>query len=215
MGSAAAAALEYVQAEASDGQAELADALAEALLVMLKSLSPLERAVFLLREVFDCEYREIVEAVDKSEENCRQILRRARDAVASRRPRYEVVPGFQEQVVKRFVQAASDGNWAGLMDVLSDDATLVCNGSDVGQSSVAVQGARNVADLLLQRASRLLGDGASVQIVWCQARPGIVALRNGVPVSSIFLSTRDGGIDSLRVMTCPVRLRSLLVLNQG
>jgi len=200
-------------ADASDAHAELADALGEALLVVLKALSPLERAVFLLREVFDCEYSEISETVEKTDENCRQILRRAREAVASRRPRYGVVPQQEEQIVKRFVQAAADGNWAELIEGLSDDATLVCDGSNVGQGSVTVQGARDVAEMFRQQASGWLGDGAAVQMVWIQNRPGINASRNGQPVSSIFLSTRDGGIQSLRVITCPVRLRSLLVLN--
>jgi RNA polymerase sigma-70 factor, ECF subfamily len=200
------------QADASDANAELADALTEALVVVLKSLSPLERAVFLLREVFDCEYSEIAESVDKSEENCRQILRRAREGVASRRPRYEVTPQHEDQIVKRFVQAAADGNWAGLIEVLSDDATLVCDGADVGLGPTLVEGVRSVAELLLRQASSWLGDGASIRMLSLQNRQGILALRNGVPVSSIFITTRDGGIDSLRVITCPVRLRSLLVV---
>src|SRR5205814_5930728 len=141
-GSAVPEALEAAEADASHAHAQLADALAEALLVMLKALSPLERAVFLLRDVFDCEYGEIAETVDKSEENCRQILRRAREAVANRRPRYEIVPQHEEQIAKRFAQAAADGNWAELIEGLSDDATLVCDGSDVGLGPTSVQGIR-------------------------------------------------------------------------
>ncbi len=201
------------EADASDAHAELADALAEALLVVLKALSPLERAVYLLREVFDCEYSEIAESVDKSEENCRQILRRAREAVASRRPRYEIMPQHEEQLVKRFVQAAADGDWAQLIKGLSDDATLVCDGSDVGLGPTSVQGVRAVAELVLQQAARWLGDGASIQMLCFQNRAGILASRNGVPVSAILLSAGDGGIRSLRVITCPVRLRSLLIVS--
>jgi len=201
------------EADASDAHAQLADALAEALLVVLKVLSPLERAVFLLREVFDCEYSEIAGSVDKSEENCRQILRRARERVASRQPRYEVMPQHEERIVKRFVQAAADGNWAGLVEALSDDATLVCDGSDVGRGPTSLQGSRSVAELLLGQASNWLGNGASIQPLCFQNRVRILASRNGVPVSSIFLSTRDGEIRSLRVITCPVRLRSLLIVS--
>jgi RNA polymerase sigma-70 factor (ECF subfamily) len=205
--------LEAAAADASHADAELADALGEALLVMLKALSPLERAVFLLREVFDCEYSEIAETVDKSEENCRQILRRAREAVASRRPRYEVVPQHGEQIVKRFVQAAADGNWSELIEVLSDDTTLVCDGSNVGQSARTVQGKRDVAQVFRQLADRWLKHGASAQMVWVQNRPGIMIRRNGMVVSSMFVSVHDERIQSLRVIRCPVRLRSLLVLN--
>ena len=205
-------ALEDARMAASDAHAELADALAEALLVMLRALSPLERAVFLLREVFACEYGEIAETVGKSEENCRQILRRAREAVASRRPRYEVVPRHEEQVVERFVRAAADGNWTSLIEVLSDDATLQCDGSDVGQGSLSVEGARGVAELLLQQAPRWLGGVDSIRAVRFGTRPGVVGFRDGLPVSGIFLAARDGSVQSLRVFTCPVRLRSLLVL---
>ena len=205
--------LEPAQAEEADAHGRLAESLSEALLVVLKALSPLERAVFLLREVFDCEYEEIAGIVDKSEENCRQILRRARDAVATRRPRYEVMPRQAEQILNRFLQAAAEGNSAGLMEVLSEDATLVCDGSDVGQSAISVEGMRPVADLVLQRASRWLGDAASIQLVYFKACPTILAYRDGLPVSSIFLSTRDAEIQSVRVITCPVRLRTLLVLS--
>src|SRR5205814_585411 len=85
-------ALEAGHADGFDAHAQLADALSEALLVVLKALSPLERAVYLLREVFDCEYADIAEVVDKSEENCRQILARARERVASRRHRFDIIP---------------------------------------------------------------------------------------------------------------------------
>jgi len=205
-------ALEPAQADDADAHARLAESLSEALLVVLKALSPLERAVFLLREVFDCEYEDIAGIVDKSEENCRQILRRARDAVATRRPRYEVMPVQAEQILDRFLQAAAEGHSTGLMEVVSDKATLVCDGSDLGQKPVSLQGVGPVAELVLQQASRWLGDGASLQRLCYKACPGVVAYRNALPVSAIFLSIREGEIQSVRVITCPVRLRSLLVL---
>jgi RNA polymerase sigma-70 factor (ECF subfamily) len=211
-GLAGPGALEPAQADEADAHARLADLLSEALLVVLKALSPLERAVFLLREVFDCEYGEIAGMVDKSEENCRQILRRAREAVATRRPRYEVMPIHAEEILNRFMQAAAEGNSAGLMEVLSEDATLVCDGSDLGQGPVSIQGVRPVAELVLERASRWLGNGALIQRLCFKACPGILAYRNGLPVSAIFLSTRGAEIQSVRVITCPVRLRSLLAL---
>ena len=200
------------QAGAPDANAELADALAQAMLVMLKALSPLERTVFLLREVFDCDYLQISEIVEKSEKNCRQILRRAREAVASRRPRYQTIPRHEEQVVRQFVRAATDGNWTELINVLSENATLVCDGADVGQGSAFVQGVEAVAELLRQRAACWVGDGASIQLVWFQNSPGIVASRGGVPVGSVLLLMRGEEIESVRVITCPVRLRSLLAV---
>jgi len=205
-------ALEHAQAEAAEAHAGLAESLSEALLILLKALSPLERAVFLLREVFDCEYAEIAEMVDKSEENCRQILRRAREAVATRRPRYEVMPVHAEQLLNRFMQAAAAGDSTGLMEVLSDDATLVCDGANLGQGPVSAEGVGPVADLVLQRASQWLGNGVLVQTLCFKNCPGMLAYRDGLPICSIFVSARDGEIRSVRVITCPVRLRSLLAL---
>lgn len=211
---AMAESLEAARADAPDAYAELADAIAEALLIVLKALSPIERAVFLLREVFDFEYSEIAGIVDKSEENCRQILRRAREGVAARRPRYQVVPQEEERIVKHFVRSAADGNWAGLIKALSDDATLVCDGADVGQGAVSIQGGRAVAERIRQQAARWLGDRPSFQTLLFQARPGLVTFRDGQPACAMFLSTRDGAIEGLRVITCPVRLRSLVVVSE-
>jgi RNA polymerase sigma-70 factor (ECF subfamily) len=212
-GSAVPEILELEQADTLDHHKQLADSLSQALLVVIKALSPLERAVFLLRQIFDCEYSEIAEMVEKSEENCRQILVRARERVASRKPRYDVMPQQEDQIIKRFMQAAATEDWPQLIEVLSDDATLVCDGSDLGQGPVSVKGVHSVEQLLRQRVARWLGEGASVQLLCFQTRTGILASRNGVPVSAIFLSTQDGEIQSVCVITCPVRLRSLLVLN--
>ncbi len=205
--------LELAQADALDTHGELADSLCKALLIVIKALSPLERAVFLLRLVFDCEYSEIAGMVEKSEENCRQILLRARERVSNGKPRYEVMPEHEDQIIKRFLHAAAEENWSQLMEVLSDDATLVCDGSDLTQGAVSVQGIQSVSEMVLQRASRWLGDNVSLQILSFRNRPVILASRNGLPVSAIFLATSAGEIQALSVITCPVRLRSLLVLN--
>jgi RNA polymerase sigma-70 factor (ECF subfamily) len=210
-GSAVPEHLEVAQAEAPDAHARLADALSAALLVMLKALSPLERAVFLLREVFDSEYTEIARIVGKSEENCRQILSRARERVAGRQQRFEVMPQHEEHIVKRFLQATVEGNWTELIEVLSEDATLVCDGSNLGLGPLSVQGVRSVMEVVRQQASRWLGQGALIQMLGFHGCPGIIAYRDGQPVSAIFLSTREGEIRSVSVITCPVRLRGLLV----
>jgi len=137
--------LEPAQSDGLDAQAQLADSLSQALLVVLKALSPVERAVFLLREVFEFEYSEIAEIVGKSEANCRQILVRARDGVTSRKPRYQVMPEHEDQIIKRFRQAAAEGDWPDLMEVLSDDATLACDGANLGQGAIFLQGVQSVA----------------------------------------------------------------------
>jgi len=205
--------LEAGKAEPLDAHTQLADALSDALLVMLQALTPLERAVYLLREVFDCEYGDIAATVEKTEENCRQILLRARKQVASRRHRYEIKPQEQERMVKHFVQAAAGGDRAGLIRALADDASLVCDGSDVGKGPLSIHGAREVATMILQRASGWLSDEASIQPLTFQGCEGIIACRDGRPLGSLLLSIRDGAIGSVHMITCPVRLRSFLIVS--
>jgi len=108
--------------------AVLDESLSMAFLVLLESLNPTERAIFLLREVFDYDYREISHLVDKSEENCRQIARRARQSVAARRPRFESTPEQEERLMGRFLEACFDGDMDGLLALLSEDVTLWSDG---------------------------------------------------------------------------------------
>ena len=99
------------QAKEIAGKAELEDSLSMAFLVLLESLTPVERAVFLLREVFAYEYAEIASLVGKSEANCRQISRRARQSLAARRPRFESSPQQEERLMESFLQQASEATW--------------------------------------------------------------------------------------------------------
>ena len=107
---------------------ELAESLSMAVLAVLETLGPAERAVFVLREVFDVPYEEIAEAVGKSSAAVRQIARRARQHVAARRPRMTVSREEQRQVVERFLAALTTGDVHGLMDVLAPDVVVVGDG---------------------------------------------------------------------------------------
>ena len=107
---------------------ELAESVSIAMLAVLETLGPTERAVFVLREVFDVPYDEIAEAVGKSTTAARQIARRARQHVAARRPRVAVSRTEQQQVVERFVAALNTGDVQGLMDVLAPDVVVVGDG---------------------------------------------------------------------------------------
>src|SRR5437868_920116 len=118
--------------------AELAESLSFAFLVLLRTLSPVERAVFLLREIFDYSYPEIAGIVGKSEANCRQMVRRAKQHLQERRPRFEVAPEQQEQLTQRFLQACTGGDMQGLLSMLADDVSLASDGGG------KVQAARNV-----------------------------------------------------------------------
>jgi RNA polymerase sigma-70 factor, ECF subfamily len=191
--------------------ARLAESLSIALFVMLQTLSPVERAVFLLREVFDCDYSEIAQMTDKTEENCRQILRRAREHVADRQTRFEVTPQHQERTLQTFLQASASGNWRQLLQVLAEDPTLVHDGNDLHQPAPKpVHGARSIIETLFQKVANWLPSEALLQTIHFQGYPVVLAYRQGKPVSAIFTSFAQDRIKTVCVMTCPVRLRTLI-----
>jgi len=128
---------------------ELAESVSIAMLTVLETLTPAERAVFVLHEVFDVPYEEVAAAVDKSLPAVRQLAHRAREHVAARRPRRHVDRTEQQQVVDRFVAAVTGGDVQGLMDVLAPDVVLLADGGGVAQAvRVPVVGAKKVANLL-------------------------------------------------------------------
>ena len=128
---------------------ELAESVSMAMLVVLETLTPTERAVFVLREVFEMPYDEIAEAIDKSPAAVRQIVHRARAHVAARRPRMEADRTEQRAVVTRFLAAVNGGDLQALLDVLAPDVVLVADGGGVAQAVVnPVVGAKKVANLL-------------------------------------------------------------------
>jgi RNA polymerase sigma-70 factor (TIGR02957 family) len=140
---------------------ELAESVSFAMLTVLETLTPTERAVFVLRDVFDMPYGEIAEVIGKSVAAVRQIAHRAREHVAARRPRMEVSRGEQQVVVERFLAAVTDGDLQGLLDVLAPDVVLVADGGGVVQAVVnPVVGAKKVANLL--RPFSRLAPGAEI-----------------------------------------------------
>jgi RNA polymerase sigma-70 factor (TIGR02957 family) len=128
---------------------ELAESVSIAMLTVLETLGPAERAVFVLREVFDVPYDEIAEAVDKSSAAVRQIAHRARHHVAARRPRMRVSRTEQQQVVERFLAALTTGDVQGLMDVLAPDVILVADGGGLAPAVLhPLEGIERVVALL-------------------------------------------------------------------
>src|SRR4029453_12165069 len=103
---------------------EMAESCSMAFLVLLESLTPAERAALLLREVFDYEYAEVATILGKSEANCRQLVRRARERIAKGRPRFDASVAQREQMTERFMAACATGDMEGLLGLLSDDITL-------------------------------------------------------------------------------------------
>ena len=185
---------------------ELAESVSFAMLTVLETLTPVERAVFVLREVFDLPYAEIAEAVGKSQAAVRQIGHRAREHVASRRPRVEVHRSEQRQVVERFLAAVTQGDLQGLLDALAPDVVLVADGGGIAQATLKpVVGAKKVANLL--RTFEKFGAGARIVPVTLNGSPGakIVDVADGYD-TAISLVVENGRISQIYAIRNPAKL---------
>ncbi|GAB2753469.1 RNA polymerase sigma-70 factor [Terrabacter koreensis] len=186
--------------------AELAESVSMAMLTVLETLTPTERAVFVLREVFDTPYDEIADAVGKSAAAVRQIGHRARDHVAARRPRMDVGRREQQEVVERFLAAVTGGELQALLDVLAPDVVLVADGGGVVQAVVnPVVGAKKVANLL--RPFGRLAPGAQILRVLLNGAAGarIVDTDDGYDTAISFV-VEDGRISRIYAVRNPAKL---------
>lgn len=138
-------------------RAELHDSISMAFLVLLEQLSPLERAVFLLREVFDYDYDEIAAIMEKDEAACRQLFSRARKHIADHRPRFKPDPNEHRQLLKQFVEAVTTGNVEGVIQLLADEVTLTADGGGklLNALKQPLHGSEAVARFLIASPSRV------------------------------------------------------------
>ena len=190
--------------------AETADSLSMAFLVLLESLTPVERAVFLLREVFDYDYGEIAAVVDKSEQNCRQIAARARRHVEEKRPRFEASRTRREELAKRFFEAAREGEAEALLQLLAADA--VAYGDSGGKTpgiARPVYGREGVARLFLTLASRPVS-GTSMRFTEINGHPGFLLLDpEGKILIALALGIADDVVQTAWAIGNPEKLRHL------
>jgi RNA polymerase sigma-70 factor, ECF subfamily len=197
------------RAEEVAGPSELDESLSIAFLVLLESLNPVERAVFLLREVFDYDYEEISRIVDKSEANCRQIARRARQSVAARRPRFEHSREQEERLTERFVEACTSGDMEGLLGLLSEDVTLWSDGGGkVAAAPYPIYGPERVARFLLG-VLRTVPPGFSARPTRVNGGPGVVGYVDGHPTGVVALDVADDRIRGVRIVVNPEKLRAI------
>ena len=187
---------------------ELAESVSIAMLTVLETLGPAERAVFVLREVFHVPHEEIAEAVGKSSAAVRQIAHRARQHVAARRPRIEVSRTEQQQVVERFLAALNTGDVQGLMDVLAPDVVAVADGGGLAPAAQRpIKGRRTVARLL-SRFSQLVPD---VEVATLPLN-GAVAARidlAGELNAAMTFAVEDGRIARIYAISNPDKLGRL------
>jgi RNA polymerase sigma-70 factor (ECF subfamily) len=191
-------------------QVELADSLAMAFLVMLETLTPTERAVLLLHEVFGYDYKEIADVVGKSETNCRQILSRARRRVHEQ-PRFESSREQGEQVARRFFAAIEGGDLDGLLALLAPDAAMIGDGGGKAMAlGTTLTGAERIARFLLGLVRRFGPAGTSIELAVVNGRPGAVSYDADHRVVSVFaLDIADGQVQAIRSIVNPDKLRHL------
>jgi RNA polymerase sigma-70 factor (TIGR02957 family) len=181
---------------------ELADSVSMAMLLVLETLTPTERAVFVLREVFDLEYDEIAEAVGKSPAAVRQIAHRARAHVAARRPRGAVSPAQARGALEAFQRAVETGDLQGLLDILAPDVVFLGDGGGVVQAALApVVGAGRVADVLGRIAA-----AASLQTAQVNGYPALVIRLGGEIDTVIAVRIDDDLITGLYAVRNPQKL---------
>jgi RNA polymerase sigma-70 factor (ECF subfamily) len=193
--------------------AETADSLSMAFLVLLESLSPVERAVFLLREVFGYGYDEIAVVVGKSQDNCRQIAVRARKQIEAKQPRFEASRTRREELARRFFEAVGDGDVQGLTDMLAEDAISYSDGG--GKASAFPQpvvGRDQIVRVLTRFGEWTDQLGADeMRFAEVNGQPGAVYLdddRRAVLV--VCLDIADGRVQTIRAVVNPDKLRHLI-----
>ncbi|GAA0907020.1 RNA polymerase sigma-70 factor [Streptomyces thermoalcalitolerans] len=185
---------------------ELADSVSMAMMLVLETLMPIERAVFVLREVFDLGYDEIAEAVGKSQAAVRQIAHRARAHVAARRPRGTVSPVKTQEALDAFRRALETGDLQGLLDILAPDAVLLGDGGGVKQSVLRpVVGADKVARLLIGGLSKVDAE-VSLRTAQVNGHPALLLHLDGVLDAVVTARMDDGLITGLYSVRNPAKL---------
>lgn len=185
----------------------LSDSLSMAFLVLLESLNPVERAVFLLREVFGYDYVEISRIVGKSQVNCRQIARRARQHIEARRPRFDPSPEKKEQLTLQFMQTCVSGDMSGLVELLADEVTLWSDGGgEVPAALRAIHGPTEVAHFLLG-ILRNAPPNFVPRLAWVNGQPGIIGYADRDPLAVLTLDITDGRIQVIRIVVNPDKLK--------
>jgi RNA polymerase sigma-70 factor (ECF subfamily) len=191
--------------------AEQADSLSMAFLLLLERLSPVERAVFLLHDVFGYGYDETSRIVDKSEDNCRQLARRARQHVAEHRPRYEPSRAKRDELAGKFLAAVGDGDMDGLVSMLAADAAVY--GDSAGQRPSwphPITGREHVGRLLAALGRQARWAGAVLRPAEVNGQPGLKYLAaDGTLICVMALEIADGQVHAVRSVISRDKLRHL------
>ncbi|WP_406729898.1 RNA polymerase sigma factor SigJ [Streptomyces sp. GD-15H] len=188
-----------------------ADSVSLAVLVVMESLSPLERAVFVLREAFGYPYADIAAMLDRGEPAVRQLATRARKHVEDRRPRYDVDPAQRRELTERFLAAAAGGDLEGLMKLLAPDVRLVGDSGGKAPAPLRVlETADKVGRFVLGAARKSLRDDFSARFLELNGGPAALLLAGDTPDSVFQLDVADGRVQVVYLIRNPDKLRSLV-----
>ncbi len=193
----------------AEGMSALSDSLSTAFLILLESLTPTERAAFLLREVFAYDYGEVADIIGKSEANVRQIVSRARQHIQARRPRFEPSAADQTALLEQFMQACADGDMSGLMSLLAEDVVEYSDGGGkVHAARKPIIGADKVARFLLGITRQAPAD-SSVQIGQANGQPALFIYEAGRLFGVMIMDVVNGRIQNIYSVINPDKLRHL------
>ncbi len=184
----------------------LAESLSTAFLLLLERLSPKERAVFLLHDVFAYDFANVAEIVGESETYCRQIARRARAHVVEERPRYPTPPEHQRELLEHFIAAYSDGDLPDLIELLAQDVTVWSDGGGRVAASVRpMTGNTRVSRFLLGLGAKLPPD-PTLRIATVNGLPGIITEHHDEVLGVTTFDIRDGKIHGIYIVVNPEKL---------
>ncbi|MFB6905286.1 RNA polymerase sigma-70 factor [Streptomyces bacillaris] len=193
-------------------RAVLADSVSFAVLVVLESLSPLERAVFVLREAFGFPYAEIAAALDRTEPAVRQLAGRARRHVGERRPRYDVDPAERRDLTERFLAAASGGSIERLMALLAPDVRLVSDAGGKAKAALRTIESADKVGRFLAAVAQEVGPDWDMRVAEFNGGPAVACFVGGKPDTFLQLEVRDGVIQCIYIVRNPDKLSGLSAL---
>lgn len=206
--------------DSSQKRIESYHALSIGMLVLMEKLSPQERAIFLLKEIFSYDYYELAEIFDKTADNCRQILKRAKDNLGKDTRRFEVDMRVHERILSNFLQAISDGNMEDLIHLLKEDIhlfadgggrTTIIQGQRLGAFPKPIQGRENIGRLLLRIAPKFRDSVPDFhrEVIFANGMPTIVSYSGDIPQSVVSLEMDDQVIRNIYIQTNPDKLKHL------
>jgi len=164
------------------------DSISIAFLFLLESLSPAERAVFLLHEVFDYKYQEIATMLDKSEAACRQLARRAKQHIAERRPRFEITPEEHKRLLGSFIEVAENGEMEAFLQLLAEDVTFIPDGGGERGAAIRIMQGREAVAAFISGSRKLAPTALNFEVVTLNGQRAILArTTDGRPFFTVFI----------------------------